>query len=89
MTKSLAELVVLVKQLRDEVGHQRNEISHLKKLIENCAGCKTQQQRPEPLRASCDSHNPCYPGESEFKTFSIDSTNRNASKSVRSLTIIK
>lgn len=61
MTKSLSEIVSLVKQLRDEVGQQRNEISYLRQLIENCAGC--QHNRREPLRESCQANNPCYPGK--------------------------
>lgn len=60
MTKSLSEIVSLVKQLRDEVGQQRNEISYLRQLIENCAGC--QHNRRESLRESCQANNPCYPG---------------------------
>lgn len=58
MTRTLSELLALVKQLREEVGQQRNEISYLRQLIENCAGCKEQSA---PLRDTCQS-NPCYPG---------------------------
>lgn len=60
MSRSLSELVSLVKQLRDEVGQQRNEVSYLRQLLENCAGCQT--QRREQLRESCQANNPCYPG---------------------------
>ncbi|XP_055688217.1 cartilage oligomeric matrix protein [Lutzomyia longipalpis] len=59
MTKALSELLALVKQLRDEVGQQRNEIAYLRQLIENCAGC---QHRPEPLKETCELNNPCFPG---------------------------
>lgn len=60
MTKALSELLALVKQLRDEVGQQRNEIAYLRQLIENCAGC---QHRAEPLKETCELNNPCFPGE--------------------------
>lgn len=59
MTRTLSELLALVKQLREEVGQQRNEIAYLRQLIENCAGCK---EHPAPLRDTCVSNNPCYPG---------------------------
>lgn len=59
MTRTLSELLALVKQLREEVGQQRNEIAYLRQLIENCAGCK---ERPEPLRDTCLTNNPCFPG---------------------------
>lgn len=62
MTKSLSELVSLVKQLRDEVGQQRNEVSYLRNLMENCAGCQPNSSRREQLRESCQANNPCYPG---------------------------
>lgn len=55
----MQELIVLVKQLREDVAHQRNEITHLRSLIENCAGCK---ERPEPVRETCKTHSPCFPG---------------------------
>lgn len=66
MTRSLSELVSLVKQLRDEVGQQRNEISYLKQLIENCAGCQPHNRR-EQIRESCQANNPCYPGRRNYE----------------------
>lgn len=60
MTRTLSELLALVKQLREEVGQQRNEIAYLRQLIENCAGCK---EHSAPLRDTCASHSPCYPGK--------------------------
>lgn len=62
MTRTLSELLALVKQLREEVGQQRNEIAYLRQLIENCAGCK----QHESLREICATTNPCYPGKFQF-----------------------
>lgn len=62
MSRSLSELVGLVKQLRDEVGQQRSEISHLRQFMENCAGCRQTAQHTEQIRESCQVKNPCYPG---------------------------
>ncbi|XP_053693296.1 cartilage oligomeric matrix protein [Sabethes cyaneus] len=59
LSKSLNELIMLVKELREEVRRQREEIGHLRHLIENCAGC---QKAPESLRESCQNSNPCFPG---------------------------
>ncbi|XP_038110404.1 cartilage oligomeric matrix protein [Culex quinquefasciatus] len=59
LAKSLNELIAMVRELREEVKRQREEIQHLRSLIENCAGC---QKSPEPLRDSCQQHNPCFPG---------------------------
>lgn len=60
LAKSLAELMALVKLLRDEVKAQRGEIQYLRGLIENCAGC---QKAPEPItRDNCKYSNPCFPG---------------------------
>lgn len=41
---------------REEVAHQTNEINHLRRLIENCAGCAP------PTRENCDNLNPCFEG---------------------------
>lgn len=59
MLKLLAELLALVKQLREEINSQRSEIQYLRSLLENCAGCKEQ---PQQLRVGCQYENPCYPG---------------------------
>lgn len=56
LMKIIQDLVALVKQLRDDIAYQRGEISHLRTLIENCAGCK------EPTQHTCHTANPCYPG---------------------------
>lgn len=56
LMKIIQDLVALVKQLRDDIAYQRGEISHLRTLIENCAGCK------EPIQQSCHNANPCYSG---------------------------
>jgi thrombospondin 2/3/4/5 len=59
LIKQLAELIALVKQLREEVRSQRSEITYLRTLLENCAGCK----EPDQLRVqSCQHGNPCFPG---------------------------
>lgn len=55
----------MVKQLKDDVGHQRGEIGHLKNLIENCAGCK---EPAEVVRENCQNANPCYPGAQCYDT---------------------
>lgn len=56
--------MALVKLLREDIAHQREEIAYLRKLLENCAGCKeptaSNNLRIEP---TCRSSNPCYPGE--------------------------
>lgn len=54
--KIIQDLVALVKQLRDDIAYQRGEISHLRTLIENCAGCK------EPAPQNCHNANPCFHG---------------------------
>ncbi|XP_058820775.1 cartilage oligomeric matrix protein isoform X2 [Topomyia yanbarensis] len=59
LSKSLNEMIVLVRELREEVRQQREEIQHLRSLIENCAGC---QKGPGALRENCQSNNPCFPG---------------------------
>lgn len=56
LMKIIQDLVALVKQLRDDIAYQRGEISHLRTLIENCAGCK------EPAPQNCHNANPCYSG---------------------------
>lgn len=43
------------------MAQQRNEIAHLRNLIDNCVGCK------EPTN-TCASMNPCYPGVHCFDT---------------------
>ncbi|XP_055847423.1 cartilage oligomeric matrix protein isoform X2 [Episyrphus balteatus] len=64
LTKSLADLMALVKLLREDISHQRKEIAYLRTLIENCAGCK-----PDELKvASCRTANPCYPGAECYET---------------------
>lgn len=59
LTKAVQDLIVLVKQLREDVAHQTAEINHLRRLIENCAGCR------EPVqinRENCQNANPCFEG---------------------------
>lgn len=64
LTKSLSDLMALVKLLREDISHQRKEIAYLRTLIENCAGCK-----PEELKvATCRTANPCYPGAECYET---------------------
>ncbi|XP_036675876.3 cartilage oligomeric matrix protein isoform X1 [Drosophila suzukii] len=63
LARSLSDLLALVKLLREDVAHQRQEIAYLRMLLENCAGCKNplsdNQLRIEP---DCRTANPCYPG---------------------------
>jgi syndecan 4 len=59
LMKTLAELIALVKLLRDEVQHQRGEIQYLRSLLENCAACKEQDQI---VRSGCKYENPCFAG---------------------------
>lgn len=64
LAKSISDLMALVKLLREDIAHQREEIAYLRKLLENCAGCKeptaNNNLRIEP---TCRTSNPCYPGE--------------------------
>ncbi|XP_037959915.1 uncharacterized protein LOC119689209 isoform X2 [Teleopsis dalmanni] len=61
LAKSLSDLMALVKLLREDIAHQRQEIAYLRMLLENCAGCKEPSNniRVEP---TCRTSNPCYPG---------------------------
>jgi len=67
LARSLSDLLALVKLLREDVAHQRQEIAYLRMLLENCAGCKNplsdNQLRIEP---DCRSANPCYPGKCDY-----------------------
>ncbi|KAH8403240.1 hypothetical protein KR222_008894 [Zaprionus bogoriensis] len=63
LARSLSDLLALVKLLREDVAHQRQEIGYLRMLLENCAGCK------EPhgdniirVESQCRTTNPCFPG---------------------------
>jgi Cartilage oligomeric matrix protein len=60
LLKSLAELLALVKQLREEQKSQKTQIQYLHQLIENCAGCQPISQ-PQKIE-NCDYANPCFPG---------------------------
>lgn len=60
MSKAIQDLLALVKLLREEVAHQTNEINHLRRLIENCAGCR--ETLPSIPKENCDTLNPCYDG---------------------------
>lgn len=64
LSKSLSDLMALVKLLREDISNQRKEIAYLRTLIENCAGCK-----PDELKvASCRNANPCYPEAECYET---------------------
>lgn len=63
--KTIQDLVALVKQLRDDIAYQRNEIGHIRGLIENCAGCKESQSQ---VRENCQNSSPCYPGVQCYDT---------------------
>lgn len=59
MSKAIQDLLALVKLLREEVAHQTNEINHLRRLIENCAGCR---ETAPIAKENCDNLNPCFDG---------------------------
>lgn len=59
MSKAIQDLLALVKLLREEVAHQTNEINHLRRLIENCAGCR---ETVPIIKENCDNLNPCFEG---------------------------
>lgn len=59
VAKGLSELYAIIKQLRDDVAKQGNEIQYLKHLMENCAAC---HEPTQPPRATCENSNPCYHG---------------------------
>ncbi|KAH8251380.1 hypothetical protein KR032_010245 [Drosophila birchii] len=64
LARSLSDLLALVKLLREDVAHQRQEIAYLRMLLENCAGCKNPLSGDNQLRLEpdCRSANPCHPG---------------------------
>lgn len=72
LARSLSDLLALVKLLREDIAHQRQEIVYLRMLLENCAGCKEPSGdnhiRVEP---NCRNANPCYPGKRHTQTQSI------------------
>lgn len=59
LTKAIQDLIALVKQLREDVARQTNEINHLRHLIENCAGCR---ETAPVSRETCQNANPCFDG---------------------------
>lgn len=65
MSKAIQDLLALVKLLREEVAHQTNEINHLRRLIENCAGCR---ETAPIIKENCDNSNPCYDGVQCYDT---------------------
>lgn len=70
LAKSLSDLMELVKLLREDIANQRQEISYLRRLLENCAGCKEPNSGGSSsslrLEPTCRNANPCYPGEPIF-----------------------
>jgi len=64
LARSLSDLLALVKLLREDVAHQRQEIAYLRMLLENCAGCKEPSgDNNIRLEPNCRTANPCYPGK--------------------------
>lgn len=72
LARSLSDLLALVKLLREDIAHQRQEIVYLRMLLENCAGCKEPSGdnhiRVEP---NCRNANPCYPGKRHTQTLQL------------------
>uniref|UniRef100_A0A034VND1 Thrombospondin-4 n=1 Tax=Bactrocera dorsalis TaxID=27457 RepID=A0A034VND1_BACDO len=62
LAKSLSDLMELVKLLREDIANQRQEIAYLRRLLENCAGCKEPSSSSLRLEPTCRNANPCYPG---------------------------
>lgn len=62
LAKSLTDLMALVKLLREDIAHQRQEIVYLRNLLENCAGCKEHSNNIQ-IEITCRTANPCYPGK--------------------------
>lgn len=65
ISKAIQDLLALVKLLREEVAHQTNEINHLRRLIENCAGCR---ETAPIIKENCDNSNPCFDGVQCYDT---------------------
>lgn len=54
--------MALVKLLREDIAHQRQEVAYLRMLLENCAGCN-EPKGDNNIEPTCRTSNPCYPGE--------------------------
>lgn len=67
ITKSLSDLLALIKLLREDIANQRQEIAYLRMLLENCAGCK-EQSNAIHVEPTCRTSNPCYPGVECFES---------------------
>ncbi|XP_076645729.1 thrombospondin isoform X2 [Halictus rubicundus] len=63
IAKTLNELIEVTKRIWREIELNRMETQHLRRLIENCAGCR---ERPvtttTPAPSTCDYKSPCFPG---------------------------
>jgi thrombospondin 2/3/4/5 len=63
LLRGINDLIALVKQLRDDVARQHAEITRLRTLIENCAGCQEGAALRMPPSDTCQFANPCFPGK--------------------------
>ncbi|PNF41376.1 Thrombospondin-3a [Cryptotermes secundus] len=56
--KTLNDLIIALKKLKEEVASQRSEIHYLRELLEQCELCA-----PAPPKVTCQSNpSPCFPG---------------------------
>ncbi|XP_076182349.1 thrombospondin [Ptiloglossa arizonensis] len=64
LIKTLMELIVGVRKIWREVELNRLETQHLRRLIENCAGCRYVPRTTTPAAPliTCTYQSPCYPG---------------------------
>ncbi|KAL6437051.1 hypothetical protein ACFW04_004985 [Cataglyphis niger] len=60
IVKTLNELINVTRKFGRELELNRQETQHLRRLIENCAACRTPIV-PSPPLLTCDP-SPCYPG---------------------------
>ncbi|XP_050537830.1 cartilage oligomeric matrix protein [Daktulosphaira vitifoliae] len=63
--KLITDLQIMVKQLKEEILSQRNEINKLREILLQCDFCRPdiKPTLPPPSRPSCNSRPaPCYPG---------------------------
>ncbi|XP_011136223.1 cartilage oligomeric matrix protein isoform X2 [Harpegnathos saltator] len=64
IVKALNELIDATKKMWRELEQNRLETQQLRRLIENCAACRTPTVPPptRPPTSTCDHNSPCFPG---------------------------